>query len=70
MTTAQYTSNALTNTISGTPEQCAERISEYTAAGIHYFFVIFPDFVASETLELFAHEVMSKFNTAPGPAAG
>ena len=70
MTAAQYTLNTLTNTISGTPEQCAERISEYTAAGIHYFFVIFPDFVASETLELFAHEVMSKFNTVPGPAAG
>ena len=68
MTMQQYHEHRLTNTISGTPEQCAERISEYVAAGICYFFIVFPDFAPSETLDLFAHEVMNQFNTLPGPA--
>ena len=67
MTTSQYHSHRLTNTISGTPEQCAEIISEYSDAGIRYFFVVFPNPSPSETLALFAGEVMGKFNTLPGP---
>ena len=50
------------NTLSGTPEQVTERIAEYADYGIRYFFIIFPDFVPSETLELFAAEVMARVN--------
>ncbi len=69
MTAAQYNDNMLANTLSGTPEQVAARISEYVEYGIRYFFIVFPDFVASETLALFAEEVMGRFNsgTAESP---
>ena len=66
VTAAEYRDRFLRNTLSGTPEQVAERIAEYMDYGIRYFFVIFPDFVASETLELFAAEVMGRFETLPG----
>lgn len=68
LTAAEYQNNHLRNTLSGTPEQVAERIAEYADYGIRYFFIIFPDFVPSETLELFAAEVMSRFETLPGLA--
>ena len=68
MTAAQYRERRLANTISGTPEQCAERIAEYVDAGIYYFFIVFPDPAPSEMLALFAGEVMSRFRTLPGPA--
>jgi alkanesulfonate monooxygenase SsuD/methylene tetrahydromethanopterin reductase-like flavin-dependent oxidoreductase (luciferase family) len=67
MTVARYQDTRLRNTISGTPEQCADVISTYVDAGMHYFFVVFPDFAPSETLGLFATEVMARFNTAPAP---
>ena len=62
MTAAEYQAERLQNTLSGTPEQVVDRINEYVEFGIRYFFVIFPDFVPSETLVLFADEVMAKFN--------
>ena len=62
MTAADYQAERLQNTLSGTPEQVVDRINEYVEFGIRYFFVIFPDFVPSETLVLFADEVMAKFN--------
>ena len=62
ITTAEYRNNYLRNTLSGTPEQITERIAEYADYGIRYFFIIFPDFVPSETLELFAAEVMARVN--------
>ena len=62
ITTAEYRNNYLRNTLSGTPEQVTERIAEYADYGIRYFFIIFPDFVPSETLELFASEVMARVN--------
>ena len=62
MTAAQYQAERLPNTLSGTPDQVAERINEYVQAGIRYFFVVFPDPAPSETLALFAEEVMAKFN--------
>ena len=65
MTAGQYRETMLANTLSGTPEQVCDRIAEYVDYGIRYFFVIFPDFVASETLELFAAEVMGRFKTTP-----
>ena len=62
MTAARYQAERLPNTLSGTPEQVAERVNEYVESGIRYFFVVFPDRAPSETLALFADEVMAKFN--------
>ena len=64
MTAAQYQVNNLRNTLSGTPEQVAQRVAEYVDYGIRYFFIVFPDPAPSETLALFAEEVMSRFNLA------
>ena len=62
MTAAEYRSRRLQNTLSGTPEQVADRINEYVESGIRYYFLVFPDPASSETLALFAEEVMAKFN--------
>jgi alkanesulfonate monooxygenase SsuD/methylene tetrahydromethanopterin reductase-like flavin-dependent oxidoreductase (luciferase family) len=62
MTAARYQTERLRSTLSGTPEQVAERVNEYVDAGIRYFFVVFPNPVPSETLALFAEEVMAKFS--------
>ena len=62
MSVARYQTERLRNTLSGTPEQVAERVSEYVDAGIGYFFVVFPNPAPSETLALFADEVMARFN--------
>ena len=66
MTAIQYQVNNLRNTLSGTPEQVCDRISEYLEFGIRYFFVVFPNPAPSETLALFAAEVMRRFDS---PAA-
>jgi alkanesulfonate monooxygenase SsuD/methylene tetrahydromethanopterin reductase-like flavin-dependent oxidoreductase (luciferase family) len=55
---------SLAGAIAGTPEQCFEQLRPYVDAGISYFFLIFPDPVMSESLELFAREVMPRFNTS------
>ena len=68
MTADEYQSQRLRNTLSGTPEQITERIAEYVEYGIRYFFVVFPNPAPSETLALFAEEVMSRFSGASGPA--
>lgn len=68
MTAAAYERDRLRNTLSGTPEQVCERIAEYVEFGIRYFFVVFPDPAPSETLALFAEEVMARVNR--GPQAG
>ena len=62
MTASEYRSRRLQDTLSGTPEQVADRINEYVESGIRYYFVVFPDPAPSETLALFAEEVMAKFN--------
>lgn len=62
MTAAEYQTRRLKNTLSGTPDQVADRINEYVESGIRYYFVVFPDPAPSETLALFADEVMAKFN--------
>ena len=64
-TATAFQSENLRNTLSGTPDQVSERVAEYVEHGIHYFFVVFPDPAPTETLQLFASEVMSRFN---GPA--
>jgi alkanesulfonate monooxygenase SsuD/methylene tetrahydromethanopterin reductase-like flavin-dependent oxidoreductase (luciferase family) len=55
---------SLASAIAGTPEQCIEQLKPYVDGGISYFFLIFPDPVPSEGLELFAREVIPRFNTS------
>ena len=57
---------SLSRAIAGTPEQCAEQLKQYVDHGITYFFLLFPDPIHSESLELFAREVMPNFNSAGG----
>ena len=68
MTATAYQAERLRNTLSGTPEQICDRLSEYVEFGIRYFFVVFPNPAPSETLALFAEEVMNRFDgrTASG----
>ena len=61
MTATAYRAERLRNTLSGTPEQICDRIGEYVEFGIRYFFIVFPDPAPSETLALFASEVMGRF---------
>ncbi len=62
ITAGRYRTERLCNTLSGTPEQVAERINTYVESGIRYFFVVFPNPAPTETLALFANEVMAQFN--------
>ena len=52
---------SLSGAIAGGPEQCIQKLSKYVDDGIHYFFLLFPDPIPDESLELFASEVMSHF---------
>ncbi len=52
---------SLSRAIAGTPDQCAEQIQRYVDSGITYFFLLFPDPIPTESLELFAREVMPRF---------
>ena len=63
MTVTEYQNGRLRNTLAGTPEQVCDRIQEYVDYGIRYFFVVFPDPAPSETLALFAEEVMARFGS-------
>ena len=60
VTLADY-KKSLSGAIAGTPEQCVQQLSKYVDDGIHYFFVLFPDPIPSESLDLFASEVMAHF---------
>ena len=62
---AEYRAS-LSRAIAGTPEQCAEQIQSYVDSGITYFFLLFPDPIPTESIELFAREVMPRF-TATTP---
>ena len=53
---------SLAKAVAGTPEQCVERIKSYVEGGITYFFLLFPDPIPSESLRLFAREVMPHFS--------
>ena len=55
---------SLSRAIAGTPEQCAEQIKRYVDSGITYFFLLFPDPINTESMELFAREVMPRFAEA------
>ena len=61
LSVAEYRAS-LSRAIAGTPEQCIERIKSYVESGITYFFLLFPDPVPSESMELFAGEVMTSFS--------
>ena len=52
---------SLSGAIAGTPEQCVHQLSKYVDEGIHYFFLLFPDPITNENLDLFAREVMPQF---------
>lgn len=65
MTAAAYQAERLRNALAGTPEQVCDRLQAYVDYGIRYFFVVFPNPAPSETLALFAEEVMSRFGVAP-----
>ena len=65
MTATAYQADRLRNTLAGTPEQICDRIQEYVDYGIRYFFVVFPNPAPSETLALFAGEVMGRFGSTP-----
>ena len=48
--------------ITGTPEECAGQLDRYVEEGITYFFLLFPEPVSGESLELFAREVVPHFD--------
>ncbi len=52
---------SLSRAIAGTPEQCTEQIQAYVDSGITYFFLLFPDPIPTDRLELFASEVLPRF---------
>ncbi len=60
MSEADYRAS-LSRAIAGGPERCAEQIEHYIDGGITYFFLLFPDPIPTERLELFAQEVMPQF---------
>ncbi len=64
MTAAGYR-ESLGNAVWGTPDQCADKLQAYVDAGITYFFLLFPDPIPTDRLELFASEVMPRFSTPP-----
>ena len=53
---------SLVKAIAGTPDQCAEQLRPYVDNGITYFFLLFPDPIPTEGLELFARGVMPHFD--------
>ena len=58
--------DSLKDAIAGTPDQCTAKIQTYVDMGITYFFLIFPDPISSEDLEVFANAVMSRFTQVSG----
>ena len=54
---------SLGNAIVGTPPQCVEQLRRYTDYRIGWFFLLFPEPVSIEDLELFAGEVMPHFRS-------
>ena len=62
MTTSAY-KDSLGKAIAGTPDQCIQQLARYVESGITYFFLLFPDPISSESLELCARKVMPHFVT-------
>ena len=55
---------SLQNAIVGTPEQCAAKLQTYVDAGVTRFFLIFPDPIPTDALELFASTVRPEVSPA------
>lgn len=49
------------NAITGTPDECIQKIDAYISAGIEYFEIIFPLEVFDQSLEVFANNVRPSF---------
>ncbi len=64
LTPQQYRAS-IANAVAGTPQQCVARIQEYVDAGIRFFFLVFPHPAPTESLELFARQVMPHFQDLP-----
>ena len=47
--------------VHATARPWGQQLSRYVDDGIHYFFLLFPDPIPSENLDLFASEVMHHF---------
>ena len=60
-TTAEAYSASLAGAIAGPPDRCVEQIRRYVNQGITYFFLLFPDPIPTESLRLFAREVIPHF---------
>lgn len=52
---------SLGNAIVGTPQECIEQLRQYANYGIGWFFLLFPEPVSVDDIELFAGEVMPRF---------
>lgn len=55
---APRAATALAEPVVGTPETCVGRIEEYAAAGVSWFFLLFPDLPDLSSLRLFGREVL------------
>ena len=62
--TAERFRASMSNAVVGTPQQCVTKLRQYTDYGIGWFFLLFPEPVSVEDLELFANEVMPHFKPA------
>ncbi len=61
MSAGEY-EKSLSRYIAGTPDRCVQQLQRYVDHGISYFFLIFPDPVTNDDLELFARKVMPAFS--------
>ncbi len=52
----------INNSIVGTPEDCIRQIQTYTDYGISYFFLLFPEPINIDSIQLFAEKVMPYFS--------
>src|SRR5918994_5823955 len=48
----------LAHALAGTPDACVSRMRDYVAAGVSWFFLLFPDLPDLSSLRLFAREVL------------
>ena len=60
MSVSDYKSS-ISRAVAGTPNQCIQQMERYLESGIKYFFLLFPDPISTDSLRLFAREVMPHF---------
>ena len=54
----EWVKNVKANSIVGTPEECVEKLKEYTKLGVTYFILRFGDVPSKKGLRLFAEEII------------